>query len=461
MSAKAAHALVKAERWPQAWTVVSDALNERPDDPELLYLAGAIMRAQGSIGMSLTFFAKALARDQRQPNLWMHYGATLHDLNEWGEALAVFAKVSEMLPTDPMPYANSAATYSQMGRWRECIERADKALSLDPECYIAHISKSFACLALGRWADGWKHGAHLYENHLNVRVYNAPENEEPTWDGRPGQTVVVQCDQGIGDIIMFAQSLPQMAADCKEVILECAERLVPLMKRNFPQLTIYGTLKQAGQSWSLDHKIDAHVHISAIGRWYRRKSTDFPRVAYITPDTERVEKWRAWLADKPRPWVGIGWKGGIQRTLRHLRSLNLEDLAPILEQRGTFVDLSYTDNSAEVARWNKQGGSQVIIPPIDQADYEDTIALLYALDEVCTVTTAAVHACGAMGRTARVLVPEAPMWRYAHRCEDGMIWYPADSVKLYRRKPGENWASAINRLANDMAPRIVGLRDAA
>lgn len=455
MSAKHIHALVKAEQWPRAWHLTSEALNEEPDSPELLYLAGCIMRAQQSIGMSLAFFSKALSRDQKQPNLWMHYGATLHDLHEWDDALAAFAKVTQMLPTDPMPHANAAASYSQMGRWRECIDTADKALALDPECYIAHISKSFACFALGRWAEGWKHGAYLYGKHLAVRVYNAPENEEPEWDGTHGKTVVVQCDQGIGDILMFAQCLPQMAKDCKEVILECAERLVPLMKRNFPELTIYGTLKQAGQSWSLDHQIDAHVHISAIGRWYRTKSADFPRVAYIKPDESRVEKWREWLQQFPKPWIGVSWKGGIHRTLAHLRSIDLEQFAPILEQRGTFIDLSYTDSSAEVARWNINLGSQIIIPPIDQSDYDDTAALLFALDEVATVTTAVVHACGAMGRTARVLVPESPMWRYAHRCEDGMIWYPPASVTMYRRKPGEQWSSPIKRLANDIKPRII------
>lgn len=455
MSAKVAHALVHAEKWPQAWAMVSELLNERPDDPELLYLAGAIMRNQGSVGMSLTFFSKALAHDKKQPNLWMHYGATLHDLHEWDDAIAAFDKVAKMCPTDPMPPANTAASYSQMGRWRECIEQADKAIALDPDCYIAHISKSFACFALGRWADGWKHGAHLYENHLAVRVYNAKDNEEPEWDGSPGKTVVVQCDQGIGDIIMFAQCLPAMAKDCKEVILECAERLVPLMKRNFPQLTVYGTLKQAGQSWSLDHKIDAHVHISAIGRYYRTKAEDFPRNPYLTPDAARADKWRAWLADKPRPWVGVSWKGGIQRTLTHLRSLDLEQFAPVLEQNGTFVDLSYADNKAEIARWNIKGRSQILIPPIDQTDYEDTLALLSVLDEVATVTTAVVHACGAMGRTARVLVPEAPMWRYAHRCGDGMIWYPEHSVRMYRRAPGEEWASTIKRLAKDVAHRIM------
>jgi hypothetical protein len=125
-------------------------------------------------------------------------------------------------------------------------------------------------------------------------------------------------------------------------------------------------------------------------------------------------------------------------------------LAPVLENDGTFIDLSYLDNSREVNAWNAKGGSQVITPPIDQKDYDDTVALLSVLDEVVTVTTAAVHACGAIGRTARVLVPEVPMWRYAHRCGDGMIWYPADSIRMYRKTPGEQWSSTIARLAKDL-----------
>ena len=325
--AKQIHALVKAENWPQAWVGVNHALNEDPESPELLYLAGAVMRGLGHIGISLPLFAKALSKDQKQPNLWMHYGATLHDLNEWDDAIKAFSVVAEMLPTDPMPPANIAASFTQQGKWRDAINMADRALALDPECYIAHISKSFACLALGRWQDGWKHAEYLYGRHLQVRVYNSPENEEPEWDGSKGKTVVVQADQGLGDILMYGQCLTEMAKDCKEVILECAPRLVSLMKRNFPGITVYGTLKEQGQTWSLNHQIDAHVHISLLPRWYRKTDKDFPRKAYITPDETKVQKWKEWLSapnnNLPKPWIGISWHGGIQQTQKHLRSVNL------------------------------------------------------------------------------------------------------------------------------------------
>jgi hypothetical protein len=150
----------------------------------------------------------------------------------------------------------------------------------------------------------------------------------------------------------------------------------------------------------------------------------------------------------------VSWQGGIQNTQKHLRTLKLEQLAPVLELKGSFIDLSYKDNALEVDAWNARGVSKITRPKLDKDNYDDTLALVAALDEVVTVTTAVVHACGAMGRSCRVLVPEVPMWRYAYRT-DGMIWYPKESVQMYRQAHGEDWSMTIKRLAKDMKPLLV------
>jgi hypothetical protein len=305
---------------------------------------------------------------------------------------------------------------------------------------------------LGRWKDAWRHAAYLYGHHLVERVYNGPDNEEPRWDGTKGQTVVVQCDQGLGDIIMFSQMIPQLAADCKEVIIECAERLVPLMTRNFPQCKVYGTLKQRGQTWSLNHKIDAHTHISFLGKWYRNLDSDFPRKAYLKPDPKLLAKWLKWLSQFDKPWRGIAWRGGIQRTLKHVRSIDLADLKPIVDLPGTNIDLSYHDSSKEIER----SGFDIKRPLVDVNNYDDTVALIAALDDIVTVTTTAAHVCGALGRQACVLVPDVPTWRYAYRVDGGerLIWYPEDSVRMFRRNHGEqDWSHAIKRVINVIGSR--------
>jgi len=111
--------------------------------------------------------------------------------------------------------------------------------------------------------------------------------------------------------------------------------------------------------------------------------------------------------------------------------------------------LSYHDSGKEVAAWNIDHERQVVRPPIDVSNYDDTIALVAALDDVVTVTTTIAHVCGALGRKAHVLVPHVAQWRYAYQFNGGteMIWYSPNSVRLYRQKAGEeDWTHAINRV---------------
>jgi tetratricopeptide (TPR) repeat protein len=449
---RVAHAALKREDFGQAWNIANKHLNTDPDSAEAHYLLGACLRSAGNLGLALTALSKALAKERAQPNLWMVYAATLHDLNRWEDAEKAFAFVHNLLPNDPMPPANIGATYVQRGKWRDALNWCDKALKLDASNHIARISRGFACLSLGRWKDAWQHQEALYGNHIQIRVYNPPEREEPQWDGSPGKTVVVQCDQGVGDIIMFAQLIPRLQRDCKQVIVECADRLAGMFRRCFPGITVYGTLKEKSLEWPKLYEIDASIHISYLGKFYLNNDSDFERKAYITPDPDLSMKWLAWLEQFPKPWIGVAWKGGLQQTQTHLRSVNLEDFSPILlKGGGTFFDLSYHDSASEVARWNLEHSTQVVCPKIDARNYDDTIALISALDDVVTVTTTVAHVCGSLGKKAHVLVPEVAQWRYAYHCGDGMLWYPKDSVKLYRQKPGEtDWSPAIKRVARDL-----------
>jgi tetratricopeptide (TPR) repeat protein len=453
---KSAHAAVKREDWNRAWQLCNEALNEDCDKAESLYLMGATMRAAGNLGLAYQVLRRALAQDQKQVNLWMTYAATLHDLNRYDEAREAMTVAHKLVPGDAMPLANIGATFVQQGRWREAIEWCDKSIKIDPNCHIARISRNFAYLSMGRWADGWNDGAWLYGNHLPLRVYNPKHLEEPMWDGTPGQVVVVQADQGLGDIIMYSQCLPEMARDCKEVILEVPDRMVGLMKRSFPMITVEGSLKEQTQTWSTprigtEHQIQAHVHISHLGKFYRNKDSDFPRKPYLVVDQERVEWWKERLAQYPKPWVGITYEGGIQATQMHTRSTPIDTLAPVLNSGGTMFDLSYRDNRMAVSRWNVRNPVQIVVQKLNANDYDATASFIAAMDDIVTVTTTVAHVCGALGKRAHVMVPSVPQWRYAYRCEDGMIWYPKDSVKLYRQIPGEpDFSATARRVARSL-----------
>lgn len=458
---RAAALAAQRDEWGTSWKFANVHLNDDPESAEALFLAGKALRDMGHIGLALTVFRRCLSLDNTRPILWMQYGACYHDLHDWDNARKAFEVVVKAFPDDPMPLANIASGYVQMGKPREGLEYAERALVLDPENRIAKVAHFFSNLGLGRWRAGWKYADMVYGHQVPLRVYRDPDNEEPVWDGGKGQTVVVQCDQGLGDQIMFAQCLPEMARDCKEVIVECSQRMAGLMRRNFPMVTVQDTLKDLTLEWPKEYAIDAHAHISLLGRWYRNSNIEFPRRSYLMPDAERLEKWRAWLAQFPKPWLGIAWQGGIPHTMKELRSLDLVEMAPIIEQGGTVFDLSYQDTVEEVARWNVDHPQQIIRPPIDVSDYDDTVALVAALDDIVTVTTTLAHVCGALGRHAYVLVPAAAAWRYQYQAGDGLWWYPEHSIELYRQVKGEpGWGYVVNRVAR-ARDKINRLRQAA
>lgn len=449
-----ARACVNREEWVKAWHLCNAALNEDSERPESLYLMGHVLRSQGHVGLALPILSKALAGEQRQPSVWMQFGACLHDLCRWEEAIQAFKVVHRMLPHDPMPPANIAGSLVNLGKWHDTINWANKALSEDSENYIAHIAATFANLALGRWKDGWQHARYLYGPHLDVKVYNPPSMEpEPTWDGTPGQVVVVQCDQGIGDILMFSQLFPRLQRDCRRVIVDTVDRLVPLLKRMFPQVDVYGTLKKK-PFWVADvGRVDAHVHVSWLGNFYLQKDEDFERRPYMEAHPELLAKWQGWLAGFPKPWRGIAWRGGIQQTHKHLRSVELGEFAPIIDAgEGTVFDMSYQDTSREVAEWNLSSAKQIVRPPIDTTNFDDTVALLAALDEVVCVTTTLLHIRGALGLPCKVLVPKVAQWREAFDAPGGgMIWYAPGTVEFFRQEAQEDtFGPAIQRLSETL-----------
>jgi len=437
-----------------AWDQINIALNDNWERPDALYVAGLIQRDLGNVAVAGHLFRRALATEQRQANLWMNYAACLHDMHLYDDAREAFNVVRAALPLDPMPIANIASGYVQQGKLRDANNTADEALKLNPDNIIARIAKGYACLGLGRWKEAWQYVEALYGEHVSTRIYNPPENEEPEWDGTRGLTVVVTCDQGIGDIIMFSQCLHQMVEDCKRVIIDCPRRLEDYFKHNFPKAHTHATMHLAHSlPWVNDYKIDARTNICRLGAIYRNKDSDFPRKAFITPDSKLLQKWQQWLEQYPRPWVGIAWEGGLVSTMKAHRSVPLEALAPVIELGGTCFDMTYRDCREEVALWNIDHPQQIIKPYVDETNYQDTIALAAAFDEVVTVTTALNHVCGALGQKAYVLVPEVAQWRYQYRMDDGgLIWYPRNSVQMYRQKPGEEtFTPAIARVAKDIA----------
>jgi ADP-heptose:LPS heptosyltransferase len=113
-----------------------------------------------------------------------------------------------------------------------------------------------------------------------------------------------------------------------------------------------------------------------------------------------------------------------------------------------FVNLQYTDVREEMRALQSRHGVSVQHWQEAIDDYDQTAALVSALDGVLTVCTAIVHLAGALGRPALVMVPFGADWRYGAAGER-MIWYP--SVRLLRQRRIGDWSEVLEAVSSSIS----------
>lgn len=337
-----------------------------------------------------------------------------------------------------------------LGRTEEAVAGFDQMAEGDYQ-QSSRFHRAVALLKKGRFGMGWSD----YGSRWGYRGAPHRPSHFPDWQGDScrDQTLLVFGEQGLGDEIMFASCLPDLRARVEgRILLRCNDRLKSLFKRSFPGFDVVeAPVGNGGRQDTADgHRIDWQVAIGDLPGFFRKDEASFPHHAgYLRPAPERVAYWRARLSALGEgPKIGISWQGGQAKTRRQLRSIPLSQWLSILTMEGAhFVSLQYTDCRDELQALTERHG--IIVHHWQDAidDYDETAALVSALDQVVTVCTSIVHLAGALGRPAWVLVPTIPEWRYLDSGAS-MPWYP--SVRLFRqRRPGA-WREVVEEIGHSL-----------
>jgi hypothetical protein len=314
-------------------------------------------------------------------------------------------------------------------------------LAVDPELPQARLNRALICLARGDFTRGWED----YEARRALPgLAEVAEGGAIEWDGSDlaGRSLLIKPEQGLGDEIMFASCIPDVLRMTAKCGIRCHPKLLRLFQRSFPEAEVLpADSASGGRSW------DRVVSIGSLPRFLRRSLDAFPaHDGYLRADAARIAHWKARLAALPGTRkVGLSWRGGLPSTRRSLRSIPLEEWIDVLRIPGVdFVSLQYTDCAVEIDEAAQRAGVAIHVWKDALADYDETAALVSAVDLVISVQTSIVHLAGALGAPAWALIAEVPEWRYG---EDGetLPWYP--SVKLLRRRAGEDWRRVLAQVA--------------
>jgi tetratricopeptide (TPR) repeat protein len=437
---KPAKELVDAGKYDEAMPLLYQLLERMPNSAAALHMIGYVYLMADKQPFAYQMYRRALQIEPNRAEIWNNFGRAADELHRYDESEAAFKKALKLDPTYAPGYANMSVSLINQARYEEALKYAEEAVKLDPTNKNGWTNVGFSSLALQDWRRGWTG----YHNAIGGKFRNdVAYGEEPEWDGKPTDCLVVTGEQGIGDEINFAQMVIDAAKDVKTLVYDCHPRLEGMFRRSFahlPNVYVYGTRKEVAVPWLADHKPTAHISLADLGMFYRDSGDKFPRKAYVKADPERVLQWKS-LFDSwgKRPTIGIAWSGGTFLTQSSFREVGVESFRALFDAvDANWVSLEYKDCTEQIAgtpvRWFARG----TLPN----DYEETAGMVGALDLVIGIHTSALHLAGAMGKRVICLVPEVPQWRYYR---DDMPWYP--DCRLYRKHAMEPWAAVIARVA--------------
>lgn len=449
---------------------LSYLLNVHPNDPILLYYLGCFFIEQKKYGFSICAYERAIALEPNFDECFNNMATAYRQTGNIEKCIECFAKAIAIakLPEYKSKFpedkdlaiknlcdylGNLGSCYIAKGTPLKAMQYFDEALSLIPTNQNVLWNQGLALLEIGDYEKGFiGYDCGERVSPEKERSYHGGPASTPWWPG-PGTktkdgnlpTVVVYGEQGIGDEIMFASILPDIMQDAN-VILECHPRLMDLFRRNFPNITIYGTRKAIQVNWAKNHKIDYKIAIGSLAKFYRKKKEDFPGKSYLLPDnTLRVQMKKRLDTLGERMKIGIAWKGGIGVTNKEPRCIDLELLKPLMHFDVDFISLQYHSNArAEVDKFNESIGATVIHHWQDVVDdYDLTAAMLPSLQMVISVPQSIVHLAGALGVPTIQMCPVKALWQMGVYGEN-MPWY--HSVENFWQPKDGDWQSVVNNV---------------
>jgi tetratricopeptide (TPR) repeat protein len=438
--------LIEMRRFADALTDVKHVLEKDPDNVDAWTKRGNILVALGETRQAIESYSKAIAIKPDHTEALNNRGCQFGNIGQLEDGLTDYDRVIEIAPDHAEAWINRGHMLLEMHREEESLVAYRRAHELKPHHPDAKYNEALNELRLGNFKCGWE----SYELRWFIKDYVNAQRKYPVprWSGDPVEgPLLVSGEQGLGDQILFASMLPDLAARVREITLEVEPRLVPLLARSFPDIKV---VERAPELYK--GPVAAHVLMGSLGRRFRPSWESFPyrENGYLRCDGEVAARLRKRLADG-RKVVGLSWSSKGAR-YGATKSAQLHDFANILRLPNCrFIDLQYGETRIEREAVQQDLGVAIErLPDIDNLNDLDALAsLIEACDIVVTVSNTTAHLAGALGKETHVLVPtgRGRMWCWFRDRDDSPL-YPR--MRLHRLKPRQPWGEVVDTVAAEI-----------
>ena len=439
--------------WTGAITLVNNALEECLSGKnnilgdmsiEACYEKGAQLKEAGDLAGAESCFRRIVEQYPDLPDPQHSLGVVLQMQGHPREAIGHYRAAVALDPGFVQALYNLANALVQAGLSGEAIEFAQEVIRRDATHADAHWLLGMLLLLHGDYREGWQE----YEWRWQAKRFLAkiPDLGRPLWDGSPlvGKTLLIQMEQGRGDMIQFARFIPLAASMGGRVVVRAVSELVSLL------LTVAGVSQVVDQNGSLPN-FDVYIPAMSLPHVLDITLESLPsQIPYILPDSRIVEMFAREIPADGLFRVGLVWQGASENRDNTNRSCALADFQSLSDLEGVvFYSLQIGEGSEQLE--NLPATIKIVDLTDRIHDFADTAALIENLDLVISVCTSVTHLAGALGKPVWTLLHFASDWRWLLERADSP-WYP--SMRLFRQTTAGDWVGVIASVRQELSEKL-------
>ena len=417
-------------------------MRSKASDPRLLTAVSGyynlLGRPEQAVGTALRVVRTAPAACSALINL----AAGLITLGRYELAAKACQHALALQPRSAEAAINLTKALHESGHSEEALRAGQFALQLAPRNPAAALGLAVVCLSRGDVWNGWR----LYDGRLALRppsrARNArTESRKPTWSGEPlqGRTLLVEAEQGLGDIIQFTQYVRRLERSGERVVFKVPDRLVALLCPAVAATLVIG-YGDAEPAYDLVCPL-----LSLPGRLGLGRPSYTVEEPLLRAEAARCQVWQDWVGDHGFK-VGICWQGNPKHEQDRHRSLGLRHFQPLAAVPGVRL--------ISLQREHEAGQLAEVTFPVERPgkDFDtgpdaflDAAGLIMNLDLVITIDSAIAHLSASLGRPTWLLLKKVPDWRWGL---GGEGVGPDGPVRLFRQSARGDWTTVFRDVAD-------------
>ena len=495
--------------------IITKAISIKPDIAEYYLIRGFSHMNNEDFKLAIKDFENSIDKDSNLKDAYFNAGVAYSQINDLKKSINYYNKVLELDPNDSRAYTNLAYIKNQMSQFDAALMEVNKSIRInnkDLNLYLLRgtinmelknfdeagidfdkvisdgkslnqlnfyheglYNKSLLKLLLGNYKEGWN----LYENRFFTKKHQRFEkfkqkeifdkiiiNEIPYLDKIDNfrdSDILVICEQGIGEHIIFLPLILEAAEIARSITLLIDPRLIPLCERSFKDIVFlplgskdmnHGEYKKA-LSILEKKKFDYQISVASLARFFRKNIEDFKKTPkkflQVNNKIKNNIKKELDINKNKKKTIGISWKS-FKSPFLNKKDINLKKLGLIFKDLDIeLVNLQYGDVDDEINDFVKETNI-----PIRKINYDikknlDALTSLIDLcDLVISTDSVTVKLSGAINKETWLLVPNVSTFFYQLNTKD-CLWFP--SIKLYRQDKRDSWTNILNDMRQDLMKR--------